>query len=53
MKMEQYYRLINSNTGKKMKDFINRLIPGLMPEPVPVRVPVRQPQNSKRMGKMW
>ena len=42
MTMEQYYRWINTKAGKKIKDFMDRLIPGLMPEPVPVRVPVRQ-----------
>ena len=54
MTIEQYYRWINSKTGKKIKDFMDRLIPGLMPEPVPVRVPVRQqPQNRSRMGRTW
>ena len=42
MTIEQYYRWINTKAGKKIKDFMDRLIPGLMPEPVPVRVPVRQ-----------
>ena len=42
MTIEQYYRWINTKAGKKINDFMNRLIPGLMPEPVPVRVPVRQ-----------
>ena len=37
MTMEQYYRWINTKSGKKIKDFMNRLIPGLMPEPVPDR----------------
>lgn len=40
MTIEQYYRWINTKAGKKIKDFMNRLIPGLMPEPVSVRVPL-------------
>ncbi len=30
MTIEQYYRWINTKAGKKIKDFMNRLIPGLM-----------------------
>ena len=49
MRMEVYYRMINSGTGKKLKEILNGLIPGLIPEPVPVRVPVRRPeQGGKR-----
>ena len=48
MTIEQYYRWINTKAGKKIKDFMNRLIPGLMPEPVPVRVPVRQEDRYNR-----
>ena len=42
MTIAQYYRWINTKAGKKIKDFMNHLIPGLMPEPVSVRVQVRQ-----------
>lgn len=28
MTIEQYYRWINTKAGKKIKDFMNRLIPG-------------------------
>ena len=48
MTIEQYYRWINTKAGKKIKDFMNRLIPGLMPEPVPVRVPVRREDRYNR-----
>ena len=48
MTIEQYYRWINTKVGKKIKDFMNRLIPRLMPEPVPVRVPVRQEDRYNR-----
>ena len=48
MTIEQYYRWINTKAGKKIKDFMDRLIPGLMPEPVPVRVPVRQEDRYNR-----
>ena len=48
MTMEQYYRWINTKSGKKIKDFMDLLIPGLMPEPVPVRVPVRQEDRYNR-----
>ena len=49
MRMEVYYRMINSGAGKKLKEILNGLIPGLIPEPVPVRVPVRRPeQGGKR-----
>lgn len=44
MTIEQYYRWINTKAGKKIKDFMNRLIPG----PVPVRVPVRQEDRYNR-----
>ena len=37
-----------TKAGKKIKDFMDRLIPGLMPEPVPVRVPVRQEDRYNR-----
>ena len=48
MTIEQYYRWINTKAGKKIKDFMDRLIPGLMPEPVPVRVPVRREDRYNR-----
>ena len=49
MRMEVYYRMINSGAGKKLKEILNGLIPGLIPEPVPVRVPARRPeQGGKR-----
>ena len=48
MTIEQYYRWINTKAGKKIKDFMDRLIPGMMPEPVPVRVPVRQEDRYNR-----
>ena len=49
MRMEVYYRMINSGAGEKLKEILNGLIPGLIPEPVPVRVPVRRPeQGGKR-----
>ena len=49
MKMEIYYRMINSGAGKKLKEILNGLIPGLIQEPAPVRVPVRKPgQGGKR-----
>ena len=49
MRMEVYYRMINSGVGKKLKEILNGLIPGLILEPVPVRVPVRRPeQGGKR-----
>lgn len=48
MTIEQYYRWINTKAGKKIKDFMNRLIPGMMPEPVPVRVPVRRADSYNR-----
>lgn len=30
MTIEQYYRWINTKAGKKIKDFMNRLIQGMM-----------------------
>ena len=46
MSLEYYYRLVNSDIGKKVKEVLNGLIPGLIPEPAPVRVPVKQPERS-------
>ncbi len=51
MTLELYYRIINSDAGRKLREILNSLIPGLIPEPVPVRVPVRRqedPQNRLR-----
>ena len=45
MSLGYYYRLVNSGIGKKVKEVLNGLIPGLILEPVPVRVPVRQPER--------
>lgn len=42
MTIERYYILINKGIGRKLKEIINGLIPGLIKEPVPVRVPVRK-----------
>ena len=48
MTIEQYYRWINTKAGKKIKDFMDLLIPGLMPEPVPGRVRVRREDRYNR-----
>lgn len=48
MSLEYYYRLVNSGIGKKVKEVLNGLIPGLIPEPELVRVPVRQPERRNR-----
>lgn len=47
MSLEVYYRLINSGIGKKIKEVLNGLVPGLIPEPILVRVPVRNRRNSR------
>ena len=36
MTMEVYYKMINTGAGKKLKEILNGLLPGLIPEPVPV-----------------
>ena len=48
MSLEYYYRLVNSGIGKKVKEVLNGLIPGLIPEPAPVRVPVKQQERRSR-----
>lgn len=52
MSLEVYYRILNTEAGKKLKEILNGLFPGLIPEPVPVKVPVqrpiRRPENGRR-----
>lgn len=33
---------------KQVRDFVNRLIPGLIKEPIPVRVPVDREEYPRR-----
>ena len=48
MTLELYYKIINSDVGRKLKEILNGLIPGLIPEPVPVRVPVRGQEDPRK-----
>ena len=50
MTLERYYRFINTGIGKKIKEVLNGLVPGLIPEPILVRVPVRNRRNSRNAG---
>lgn len=47
MKYSIYMFLLYSDLGKKVKDVLNSLIPGLIPEPQRVRVPVRRPDEGR------
>lgn len=38
-----YLFMIYAESGKKIRDVVNRLFPGLIREPQRVRVPVRNP----------
>ena len=43
--MKDFYYHICLNMPEKLRDFLNRLIPGLILEPVRVKVPVQRPQQ--------
>lgn len=46
--MRELYYHICLNMSEKLRDFLNRLIPGLILEPVRVKVPVQRPQERTR-----
>lgn len=46
--MRELYYHICLNMPEKLRDFLNRLIPGLILEPVRVKVPVQRPQKGTR-----
>lgn len=53
--MRQYFYMfiLYSDFGKKIKDVINSLIPGLIPEPCPVKVPVRRTDERQTRQRKW
>ena len=40
--------MLYNDYGKKLKDLLNSLFPGLIREPQPVRVPVQRPDERQR-----
>gem|GEM_PF-1120574 len=44
--MRELYYHVCLNMPEKLRDFLNRLIPGLILEPVRVKVPVQRPQQK-------
>ena len=46
--MRELYYHICLNMPEKLRDLLNRLIPGLILEPVRVKVPVQRPQKGTR-----
>lgn len=46
--MRELYYHICLNMPEKLRDFLNRLIPGLILEPVRVKAPVGRPQERER-----
>ena len=43
-----YMFMLYNDFGKKLKDALNSLFPGLIKEPQPVRVPVQRPDPRQR-----
>ena len=43
-----YMFMLYNDFGKKLKDALNSLFPGLIKERQPVRVPVRRPDPGQR-----
>ena len=43
-----YMFILYNEFGKKLKDVLNSLFPGLIREPQPIRVPVRRRDESQR-----
>lgn len=43
-----YMFMLYNDYGKKLKDLLNSLFPGLIREPQPVRVPVQRPDEKQR-----
>ena len=43
-----YMFILYNEFGKKLKDLLNSLFPGLIREPQPVRVPVQRPDERQR-----
>lgn len=43
-----YIFMLYNDFGKKLKDALNSLFPGLIKEPQPVRVPVQRPDPRQR-----
>lgn len=46
--MRELYYHVCLNMPEKLRDFLNRLIPGLILEPVRVKVPVKRPEERAR-----
>ena len=44
-----YMFILYNEFGKKLKDALNSLFPGLIREPQPVRVPVQRPAEPVRV----
>ena len=42
-----YMFILYNNSGKKLKEVLNELFPGLIKEPARVRVPVRVPDPRR------
>lgn len=51
MARQYFYALLYTDWGRKLKDILNSLLPGLTTEPQRVRVPVRQPEDRRISGR--